>query len=334
MHEVKFRDRGVQSILDDIARHREDPGKTHDALWKAAWSRGYQDVLVPVHGSDTRYEGILLCAYQLASKRTVLGIDTGERMLAVIDSFEGVPHTGSEVRITAIFQGEQEKWVLRTITAIGCGLSVQFGDDVANKRVGDVGWADTMRQALTAARTLENQLTLKLTAERSALPAVQTEPPFKDQVMALDQEMRQRISSAPLSPEEEREKSKLKTQEQANAFIEKHKAKIAEQYRLESQQFRDKTLPELRAAYDKRMARNNELQTEIDRVTKLLAENLANVELASQALKTIERIEEASLPVAVADMAPILADPRGKFKEMVETLSLLAKIAGSQRKRV
>lgn len=333
MHEVKFRDRGVQSILDDIARHREDPGHTHDALWKAAWARGYQDVLVPVHGSDTRYEGILLTAYPLASKRTVIGIDTGERMLAVVDAFDGLPNPGSKIRIVAIFAGEVEKWITRTVTAIGCGLSLKFGDDVANKRVGDVGWADTMRKSLTQARTLENQLTLKLTSERSALPAVEQEPPFKDQIIKLDQEMRQRIASAPLTPDEEREKSKLRTQEQANAFFERRKAKLAEQYRVESQQFRDKTIAELRAAFDKRAVRNNELQTEIDRVTKLMAENLANVELASQAIKMIDRIEEASLPISVSDMNPILEDPRGKFKEVVETLSLLFEIASTQKRR-
>lgn len=332
MHEVKFRDRGVQEILDDIARHREDPKQTHDALWKGAWARGYQDVLVPVHGSDTRYEGFLIVAYPLASGRTVVAVDTSERMLTVVDQFDDLPGVGSKVRLTAIFVGGGEHWTIKPITSLGCGLALRFGADVGNKQLGDVGWSDTIRGALTQARALESQLTTKLNMERMALPPIEQEPPFKDQIVKLDEEMRKRISSSPLTPDEEREKSKLRTQEQANAFFERRKAKLAEQYRLESMQFREKTIPELRAAFDKRKERNHKLQAEIDRVTKQLAENLANVELASQAIKMIEKIEEACLPIVVGDMSPLLDDPKGHFKEAVETLSLLYEIAATQRR--
>jgi hypothetical protein len=332
MHEVKFLDRGVQLILDDIARKREAPGRTSDALWKTAWARGYQDILVPVHGSDTRYEGVLCLAHPLASNRTVISVDTGERMLAVVDAFEPLPNTGSKVRLTAIFAGEAEKWVVRTVTPMGCGLSVRFGADVANKQLGDASWGDTLRTALAHARALENELTRKLTKERAALPAIEVESPFKDQIVKLDEEMRKRISSAPLTPDEEREKGKLRTQDQANAFFARHKAKLAEHYRIESQQFREKTIPELRAAYDRRKARNDEAQAQIDVVTKRPAENLANIELASQAMKMIERIEEAALPISAGDMSPIQADPRGRFKEIVETLSLLFEIAAALRR--
>ena len=40
MTDVKFRDRGVHEILDNIARKREDPGLTHDVLWRGAQARG------------------------------------------------------------------------------------------------------------------------------------------------------------------------------------------------------------------------------------------------------------------------------------------------------
>lgn len=334
MHEVKFLDRGVQVILDNIARKREDPGKTYDSLWKSAWARGYQDVLVPVHGPDTRYEGILCLAYRLASNRTVVAVDTGERMLTIVELFEDVPNVGSKVRLTALFLGERETWVMKTLSALGCGLTLRFGDDIGTKRLGDAGWGDTLRGALAAARGIENEVTKTLNMQRISLPPIQAEPPFKDQIVKLDEEMRKRISSTPLTPEEEREKSKLRTQEQANAFFERRKAKLAEQYRIESMEFRAKTIPELRAAYDKRKASNDVIQADIDRVTKQLAENLANVELASQAIKMIEKIEEASLPIFVGDMSAIQNDPRGHFKEIVETLSLLYEIAGTQRRRV
>jgi hypothetical protein len=334
MHEVKFLDRGVQLILDDIARHREDPAKTKDVLWKAAWARGYQDVLVPVHGSDTRYEGTLTLAYRLSSGRVVAGVDTGERMLTVVDEFDTLPGVGSKVRLTAIFMGEKEKWVVKALASIGCGLSIDFTADVANKRLGDSGWADTLRNALSQTRAAENEVTKRLNLERMACPPVEEEPPFKDQIMKVDEEMRTRISSAPLTPEEEREKSKLRTQDQANAFFARRKAKLAEQYRIESAHFREKGIPELRGAYDKRQVRLQAAQAEVARVTKLLAENLANVELAGQAVKMIERIEEACLPILVGDMNAIQSDPRGHFKEMVETLSQLYDIATTQRKRV
>lgn len=332
MTELKFRDRAVPLILDDIARKREQPGLTHDVLWKAARSRGYQDILQPVHGPDTRYEGYLILAYPLASGRTVIAIDTGERMLTVVDTFEALPGLGAKVRMTAIFLGETERWTIKTLSEIGCGLSLRFDGEPTDKRLGDVGWADKLREALGQARRLENALTSELNMQRIALPPIEQEPPFKDQMVKYDADMRQRISATPLTPDEEREKAKLRTQEQANAFFEKRKAKLAEQYRLESLNFREKGIPEMRAAYDKRKERNDKLQAEADRISKLLAENLGNVELASQAAKMIEKIESACLPIVVGDMGPILEDPKGHFKEMIETIVLLVELATTQRR--
>jgi hypothetical protein len=332
MAELKFRDRGVHEILDDIARKREQPGLTHDVLWKSARARGYQDILLPVHGSDTRYEGYLCLAYQLTSGRTVISVDTGERMLAVVDKFESLPGPGAKVRLTAVFAGEVEKWIVKPLAEIGCGLSLRFDTDAGDKRLGDVGWADKLRDALGRARRAENSVTSELNMQRMALPPIETEPPFKDQMLKLDEEMRKRISATPLTPDEEREKAKLRTQEQANAFFEKRKAKLAEQYRVESLQFREKGIPEQRAAYDKRKERTDKLQAEADRISKLLAENLANVELASQTAKMIEKIEAACLPIVVGDMSAVLDDPQGHFKEMVETIVLLFELASTQRR--
>jgi hypothetical protein len=333
MAELKFRDRGVHEILDDIARKREQPGQTHDALWKSARGRGYQDILQPVHGSDTRYEGYLCLAYQLASGRTVISVDTGERMLAVVDKFDGLPNPGAKIRLTAVFTGDgAEKWIVKPLAQIGCGLTIRFDTEAGNTRLGDVGWADKLREALALARRAENATTAQLNMQRMGLPPIEAEPPFKDQMVKLDEEMRKRISTMPLTPDEEREKTKLRTQDQANAFFEKRKSKLADQYRIESQHFREKGIPELRAAYDKRKEKTDKLQAEADRISKLLAENLANVELGSQAAKMIERIEDACLPIVVGDMNPILTDPQGRFKEMIETIVLLFEIASTQRR--
>jgi hypothetical protein len=333
MPELKFRDRGVHQILDDIARHREQPGSTHDVLWKVAKARGYQDILQPVHGPDTRYEGFLCAVYPLASGRTVISVDTSERMLAVVDRFDELPGPGAKVRLTAIFGPEGvEKWIVKALATVGCGLSLRFDTDAGDKRLGDVGWADTLRDALGRARRIENALTGELNMQRIALPTGLAEPPFKDQMIKLDEEMRKRILATPLTPDEEREKAKLRTQEQANAFFEKRKAKLADQYRIEAQVFREKTIPELRAAYDKRKAQADVVQAEAERISKLLAENLANVELVSQAAKMIEKIEAACLPIVVGDMSGITNDPKGRFKEMIETIVLLFELAGTQRR--
>jgi len=332
MAELKFRDRGVHHILDDIARHREQPGQTHDALWKGAKARGFQDILQPVHGPDTRYEGILIVAYPLASGRTVIGLDTTDRMLAVVDKFDGLPALGAKITLIAIVSADNaERWLARAKSQIGCGLAIRFDAEIGDKRLGDTGWADKLREALASARKLENAVTAELNAQRIALPHVPPEPPFKDQMVKLDEEMRKRILATPLTPDEEREKAKLRTQEQANAFFEKRKAKLAEQYRIESQAFREKTIVELRAAYDKRKEQADKVAAESERISKLLAENLANVELGSQAAKMIERIEGACLPIVVGDMSRIVNDPKANFKEIIETIVLLFEIACTQK---
>ena len=159
-----------------------------------------------------------------------------------------------------------------------------------------------------------------------AIPPIAVEPEFKEQMIQLDDEMRKRISATPLTPDEEREKAKLRTQEQANAFFEKHKARIAELYRAEAMQFRAEGIPRLRAEYDERKAKTDALQAEAARISKLLAENLANVELGAQAAKMIEKIQAACLPLIVGDMKPITDDPSGSFKEVIETIVLLFEI--------
>jgi hypothetical protein len=253
-------------------------------------------------------------------------------MLAVVDQFDSLPGPGAKVRLTAIFAGESEKWTVKPLAEIGCGLSLRFDTDIGDQRMGDAGWADKLRDALARARRAENAVTAALNVKRIALPPIDVEPPFKDQMVKFDEEMRKRISTTPLTPDEEREKTKLRTQDQANAFFAKRKAKLAEQYRIESQHFREKGIPELRAAYDKRKEYTDKVQAEADRIGKLLGENLANVELGSQVAKMIEKIEGACLPIVVGDMTAVLEDPQNRFKEMVETIVLLFELAGTQRR--
>ena len=88
----------------------------------------------------------------------------------------------------------------------------------------------------------------------------------------------------------------------------------------------------MRAAYDKRKERADKVQAEADRISKLLAENLANVELGSQAAKMIEKIEAACLPIVVGDMSALLEDPQARFKELIETIVLLFELATTQRR--
>ena len=143
-------------------------------------------------------------------------------MLAVVDKFDGLPALGVKITLIAIVSADNaERWLIRAKSQIGCGLSIRFDSDIGGKRLGDTGWADTLREALARARKLENAITGDLNAQRVALPHIPPEPPFKDQMVKLDEEMRKRILATPLTPDEEKEKTKLRTQEQANAFFEK-----------------------------------------------------------------------------------------------------------------
>ena len=59
---------------------------------------------------------------------------------------------------------------------------------------------------------------------------------------------------------------------------------------------------------------------------------MANVELGAQAAKMIEKIEAACLPIVVGDMNALTSDPKGHFKEMIETIVLLTEIASTQKR--
>ena len=145
-------------------------------------------------------------------------------------------------------------------------------------------------------------------------------------------DMRARISATPLTPDEEKEKAKLRTQEQANAFFEKRKVKLAEQYRIESTHFREKGIPEMRAAYDKRRP----WRTSFKRRPTASANCWLKISRTSswhpQTAKMIEKIEAACLPIVVGDMSAVMNDPQSNFKEMVETIVLLFELAGTQRR--
>src|SRR3974390_1302885 len=78
----KFQSNGVDSVIDDVVKHQEQPEDAREKLWQVAWQRGYQDVFAATPVPDSKIDGHVLYSREFPSGRGLVVIDTGEQAVA------------------------------------------------------------------------------------------------------------------------------------------------------------------------------------------------------------------------------------------------------------
>jgi hypothetical protein len=316
MANARFQSNGVDLLIDGLLAAGETPGDIRDRLWQVAWARGYQDLMVPLQVPDVKIEGYCVLSHRFSAHKTLVCIDDGEELVGVLDDLDAPP-LGARVRMLPLY-GTSAHWTIKTLALIGCGLSVRFGDDHVES-----GWLERLKAALAAVRENELGVRRQVDLDRRTIEFVLPPEPFRTEMERADKEIRERVTGGGYTEDEQRALARAKNnQAEADKVVERRNKRLIEAYREEVTAFRAK-MPELRAAYDRRMDAYNEYRTLVDRCNEIDGASRSVTESSLRATQQLETIESASLNVHADGLERIEDQPRRHFAEIIQTVDLL-----------
>jgi hypothetical protein len=316
MSNARFQSNGVDALIDALQHAGETPGDIRDHLWQAAWSRGYQDVVIPLPMPDTKIEGFVVLERTYSRKSTVVCVDDGERLIGIVAEFPEVS-LGSKVRIVPLY-GAAMGWSMKVLASLGCGLSIRFDE---NERA-DTQWIDRLRACLVQVREIESGVRRQIEIQRRHITFVTPPQPFRTEMEAADKELRERVLSGGYSDEEKKLLARAKTQEATNKVVAIRNKRLVEAYRAEVVKFREQ-IPELRAEYDRKMEAYAEYRKAVDLCNEVDAASRSITDASLKASEMLNAIETAVLNVKANGLDRIEENPKGNFHELIATIDLL-----------
>ncbi len=326
MSNARFQSNGVDALIDSLSAAGETPGDIRDHLWQAAWARGYQDIVIPLPMPETKIEGFVVLERQYSAKCTVVCIDDGERLIGIVAEFPSVS-LGAKVRVVPLY-GASMMWSMKVLATLGCGLQIRFDE---NER-GDTVWLDRLRNCLLKVRETETAVRRQIEQDRRRIQFVTPPQPFRTEMEAADKELRERVLAGGYTEEEKRMLAKAKTQEAMQKVVAIRNKRLVEAYRAEVARFREQ-IPELRAAYDKKMDDYAEFRKAIDLCNDVDAASRSITEASLKASEMLAAIETAVLNVRASGLDRIEENPKGNFHELMSTIELLFELLPKRLQR-
>jgi hypothetical protein len=171
---------GLMSLMDEVAAGGVVPRGLADDLLRLVYTRAHCDIDKARPYRDRHHAGILVYARSLDALRSLVVIETGERLVGAAGAFGPLPRLGSAVRLAPGRLVVDEAFPL--------ALDVRF--DRAPESREERRWIGVMRDALGAIRTAEAVRRDGIAARRRTLPALATVPTdaaLREQVGALRQ---------------------------------------------------------------------------------------------------------------------------------------------------
>jgi hypothetical protein len=159
---------GLATLTDQIGL--ADVREHQDALWRLIYTRGYVDLDAGRPTLDRIYAGLLVFAAPLRDGRTLVVVDTTQRLVAAAGRFAAVPPVGSAVRLTGAYDG-QATWKLLVDEAFRLDGTVDFAP---GSGVPDLGWIAILCGALEAIAAHETRRREAIAARRRTVPALGT----------------------------------------------------------------------------------------------------------------------------------------------------------------
>jgi hypothetical protein len=162
---------GVATLVDQVGmaaiRGHEE------ALWRLIYTRGYVDLVAARPALDHVHAGLLVYAVPFEDGRTLLVVDTAQRLIAAPGRFATVPPVGSAVRLTGMFDG-QASWKLLVDEPFRLPGNLVFAPAAG---VSDGGWIAIVREALNAINTHEATRRAAIAARRRTIPPLGSAAP-------------------------------------------------------------------------------------------------------------------------------------------------------------
>jgi hypothetical protein len=316
MANARFQSNGVDLILDGLSAAGETAGDIRERLWQVAWARGYQDVVVPIQVPDVKIEGFCVLTQQFSKRKTLVCIDDGEQLIAIVDDLQGPP-LGAKVRILPLY-GTTAHWAIKILNQLGCGLNIRFDDDHVESE-----WVSRLKACLNAIRENELAVRRQIEIDRRNIEFVLPPQPFRVEMEAADKEIRDRVTSGGYTDDEMKALAKAKNnQAEADKVVARRNQRLIDAYREEVIAFRAQ-IPELRAAYDAKMEKYSTYRDLVERCNEIDGASRSITDGSLKATAQLEKIETAGLNIRCPGLDRIEANPRAAYPEIVTTIDLL-----------
>jgi hypothetical protein len=179
-----------------------------------------------------------------------------------------------------------------------------------------------MRNALAKVREIEAGVRRQIEIDRSKIVFVTPPQPFRNEMEAADKELREHVLAGGYSEDEKRMLAKAKSQDAIQKIVAIRNKRLVEAYRAEAARFREQ-IPEMRAAYDRKMEAYAEFRKAIDMCNEVDGASRAITESSLKASDMLATIETAVLNVRAPHFDRIEENPKANFHELVTTIELL-----------
>jgi hypothetical protein len=313
---ARFVGSGVQPLVDAVKAAGADPGDLRAVVWQATWARGYEDVVAPAPAIRLKEEGFIVFARAIAAQRYATIIDTGHALWALV-ARGNMPPPGARVRIVpAIFQHEIE-WDVSVLETLGLGLSIRFGPKAGENG----GWIKKLSDALARIAEAEVERRKAIVIERRALVAIEPVKPFRNELDALHEALRQRIDAETAGTPEERTAYERGNEKQRKAIVEECKARRLRRYNEELALLRGR-IPELAAGHEKRLVATNDIRAAVAELEDAASRSRGVTERVGTVEHQLTAIDAAGLLVH-ADHGALDALGMADFNELARTVELL-----------
>jgi hypothetical protein len=316
MANPRFQTNGVDLLIDGLLAAGETAGDIRERLWQVAWARGYQDVVVPIPVPDVKIEGYSVLTQQFSAHKTLICIDDGEQLIGLVDDLDAPP-MGAKVRMQPLY-GTSAHWGVKTLATLGCGLQIRFDDDHAESQ-----WVDRLKSCLHQIREGETAVRRQIEIDRRNIVFVLPPTPFRVEMEKADKDIRERVTGGGYTEDEQRALARAKgNQGEADKVVAARNKRLVDAYRVATMEFRSQ-IPELRAAFDKKMEDYAEFRKQIDRCNETDGSSRSITDATLRATQQLETIETAVLNVRPVDLGRIEENPRRYFSELIQTIDLL-----------
>ncbi len=326
MSNARFQSNGVDLLIDALQAAGESPGDARDHLWQAVWSRGYQDVVIPLPMPDSKIEGFVVAERRYSAKHTLVCVDDGEHLIGIFDEFPEVA-LGAKVRIVPLY-GINVQWSMKVLATIGCGLQIRFDE---NERA-ETSWIDRLRNCLLKVRETEFAVRRQIELDRRRIVFVTAPRPFRTEMEAADKELRERVLAGGYTEEEKRLLGRARSHDAMQKVVAIRNKRLVDAYRAEVVRFREQ-IPELRAAWDKKMEEYAEFRKHVDRCNEVDSASRSTTDASLKASEMLSIIETAVLNVRAVGLGRIEDNPKACFHEMVSTIELLFELLPKRLQR-
>ncbi|MGD0475635.1 MAG: hypothetical protein ABSB70_20810 [Candidatus Velthaea sp.] len=313
---ARFVGSGVQPLVDAVKAAGADPGDLRAVVWQATWARGYEDVVAPAPAVRLKEEGFVVFARSIAARRYATIIDTGHALWALIA--RGImPPLGSRVRIVPAIVQHEIEWDVTVLETLGLGLTIRFG-----AKAGETGdWIDKLRDALARIAEAEIERRRAIVVERRALVTIEPVKPFRDELDALQEELRHRVDAETAGTPEERAAYERGNEKQRKAIVDECKARRLRRFNEELAKLRER-IPELAAAHEKRLAANNASRAAVAELEDAASRSRGVSERVATVEHQLTAIDAAGLLVS-ADHDMLDALGAADFNELARTVELI-----------